>query len=124
MKKIVLTLVALMSMTLTFASNKSKAPEVTATNMNQNYDMRVNYARLANTLQLNADQEEAVQTIHEQFIRDMHKAGQAEEASRKDLVKKAADKEMKYMRYVLNNKQYDTFSTLLNLTLANRGLLK
>lgn len=124
MKKIVLTMMALMTMTLTFASSKSKAPEVTAVNMNQNYDMRVDYDRLANTLQLNYDQIEAVETIHNQFIRDMHKAAQADEADRKDMVKKAADKEMKYMRYVLNNKQYNTFGTLLNLTLNNRGLLK
>ena len=124
MKKIVLTMMALMTMTFTFASSKSKAPEVTAVNMNQNYDMRVDYDRLANTLQLNYDQIEAVETIHNQFIRDMHKAAQADEADRKDMVKKAADKEMKYMRYVLNNKQYNTFGTLLNLTLNNRGLLK
>ena len=117
-------MMALMTMTFTFASSKSKAPEVTAVNMNQNYDMRVDYDRLANTLQLNYDQIEAVETIHNQFIRDMHKAAQADEADRKDMVKKAADKEMKYMRYVLNNKQYNTFGTLLNLTLNNRGLLK
>ena len=54
----------------------------------------------------------------------MRKAANAEASERAELVKKAATKELKYMHYVLNEKQYRKYNTLLNLTLENRGLLK
>ena len=53
----------------------------------------------------------------------MDKAAQADAAQRKELVKAAAARELQYMGYVLNDKQYSKFNTLLNLTLSNRGLL-
>ena len=124
MKKIVLSLVAMMSMTVAFANESEKTPEVTATNMVQNYDMRVNYRNLASTLALTEYQIEAVQLIHDKFVNEMKSAANAGESERGSLVKKAADKELQYMGYVLSGKQYDKFSKLLNLTLSNRGLLK
>ena len=86
MKKIVLTLAAMMTMSMAFA-NTENIP-------------------------------------HDQFINDMRKAANAEASERAELVKKAATKELKYMHYVLNEKQYRKYNTLLNLTLENRGLLK
>lgn len=117
----------MMTMSMAFANTENipeTAPEVTETSTAANYDMTIDYSRLANTLQLSADQMDAVEAIHDQFINDMRKAANAEESERKELVKKAATKELKYMHYVLNDKQYRTFTTLLNLTLENRGLLK
>ncbi len=124
MKKIVLSMAAMMTMTVAFASKSEKAPEVTATNMVQNYDMRVNYRNLASTLDLNDYQREAVELIHNKFVNEMKSAETADASVRQDLVQKAADKELQYMSYVLNGKQYDKFAKLLNLTLSNRGLLK
>lgn len=130
MKKIVLTLVAMLSMTMAFASNTEnemeapKAAEVTSDNMSQNYDMRVNMRRLAVTLNLDAYQMDAVPVVYSQFVREMREAGEANSNDRKALVEQAAQKELSNMSYVLNSKQYDTFSTLLNVTLSNRGLLK
>ena len=86
--------------------------------------MTVNYSKLATTLELSSDQIDAVEAIHDQFINDMRKAANAEASERAELVKKAATKELKYMHYVLNEKQYRKYNTLLNLTLENRGLLK
>ena len=116
MKKIVLTLAAMMTMSMAFA-NTENIPAA-------NYDMTVNYSKLATTLELSADQIDAVEAIHDQFINDMRKAANAEASERAELVKKAATKELKYMHYVLNEKQYRKYNTLLNLTLENRGLLK
>lgn len=127
MKKIVLTLAAMMTMSMAFANTENipeNAPEVTEASTAANYDMTVNYSKLATTLELSSDQIDAVEAIHDQFINDMRKAANAEASERAELVKKAATKELKYMHYVLNEKQYRKCNTLLNLTLENRGLLK
>ncbi|MGI6242956.1 MAG: hypothetical protein ACOYJK_05420 [Prevotella sp.] len=130
MKKIVLTLAAMLSMTMAFAENSDKnnvetkkAPEVTATNMRNNYDMSLNYNSLASTLGLNSYQAEAVQLIHNKFVGEMNEVAQADATDRSAMVKQAADKELKYMSYILTRDQYRKFTMLLNVTLHNRGLL-
>lgn len=40
------------------------------------------------------------------------------------MVKRAIDNDVKWMRYVLNDKQMHTYLRLLNTTLNNRGLNK
>jgi hypothetical protein len=131
MKKIVLTLIAILSMTMAFAGEREKnhgkvneAHEVTVLSMDQNYDMTLNYRKLGSTLGLNGYQMEAVELIHGKFVNEMKQAERAEASERRGLVQEAAGKELKYMRYVLDDAQYDKFATLLNLTLSNRGLLK
>ncbi len=130
MKKIVMTIVAAMTFATTFAANNekrimnAKPVAVTAANMNQNYDMRVNYRALASTLGLNAYQMEVVEMIHGKFVNDMFDAEMADESVRAEKVRKAANTELMNMKYVLNEKQYRKFNTLLNITLVNRGLLK
>ena len=49
---------------------------------------------------------------------------QRNEEDRKALVEKAVLKELRYMNYLLNDKQYRTYVMLLNTTLNNRGLNK
>ena len=51
-------------------------------------------------------------------------ASQANEEDRKALMDKAISKDLKYMHYLLNDKQYRTYVMLLNTTLNNRGLNK
>ena len=121
----------MLSMTATFAANGDgnkengkKTPEVTVANMVQNYDMTLNYSTLGSILQLNDYQMNAVELIHNKFVNEVKSVENADASERQDLVKEAAGKELKYMSYVLNSKQYQKFSTLLNLTLNNRGLLK
>lgn len=85
MKKIVLTLAAMMTMSMAFANTENipeNAPEVTEASTAANYDMTVNYSKLATTLELSADQIDAVEAIHDQFINDMRKAANAEASER------------------------------------------
>ena len=118
MKKIVLTLVAMMTMTMANAENEEKNA-VQAVNA---YDMTVNMRKLAVALGLTLDQMEAVQDIHHQFCNEMLLASQAESDEREKLVNQAVKKDVQYMRYILEDKQYRKYLLLLNTTLTNRGL--
>lgn len=118
MKKIVLMLVAMMTMTVANAENENNNT-VQAVNA---YDMTVNMRKLAVALGLNMDQMEAVQDIHHQFCNEMMLASQAEGDERTAMVEQAVKKDVRYMRYVLDQKQYRKYLLLLNTTLYNRGL--
>ena len=65
---------------------------------------------------------EAVQDIHNAFCNDMLLAAYAHADERKALVDQAVKKDARYMRYILDEKQYKTYMLLLNTTLVNRGL--
>ena len=118
MKKIVLLVVALFSMTLTYAENENNnnVQDVKA------YDMTVNIRKLAVALGLTLDQMEIVADIHSNFCNEMMLAAYAEGDDRTNLVDKAVAKDIRFMHYVLNEKQYKKYVMLLNLTLSNRGL--
>lgn len=119
MKKIVLTGVAMFAMTtMSFAENALNSEVVNV----ETYDMTINYRRLAVTLGLTNAQMEVVKDIHNAFCDEMLLAANAKENERTDLVDKAVKKDMRYMHYVLNEKQYDQYQTLLANTLQNRGL--
>ncbi len=109
--------IAMLSMTMTFAENE-EAKNVTNV---EAYDMSVNMRKLSVALGLNTDQMEAVESIHNTFNAEMQLAAQADESDRKELVNKAIDRDIKWMHYVLNQKQYRTYLMLLNATLNNRG---
>ena len=118
MKKIVLMVVAMMTMTMSFAENENTK----AVKGIEAYDMTVNMSKLAVTLGLTYDQMEAVEDIHHQFSQEMMMAATAESDEREALVDQAVKKDVRYMHYVLNDKQYKTYLMLLNATLHNRGL--
>ena len=119
MKKIVLTLVALMSMTMTFAENVIAA----SLNAAEAYDMTVNINSLSKALGLAKDQIESVAEIHKTFSAEMLFAAQtANGEERQKMVDRAINKDLAYMDYVLNKEQYRRYVTLLNVTLYNRGL--
>ena len=118
MKKIVLLVVALFSMTTTFAENENNNSVQDV----KTYDMTVNIRKLAVTLGLTLDQMEVVADIHRNFCNEMMVAAYDESNERAELVDKAVDKDVRYMHYVLNAKQYKKYVTLLTLTLQNRGL--
>ena len=50
-------------------------------------------------------------------------ASNSSNESRKAVTKNAVDKNLKYMRMFLNDKQYKKYVMLLNTTLVNRGLI-
>ena len=120
MKRLFLTVVAVLSMTMTFAENE----KLNSTENASAYNMSVDYDKLANCLGLSIDQAEAVQDIHKSFCADMMNAAAANADERKGMVQKAIEKDLKYMRYVLTNDQYRKYLMLLNATFTNRGLEK
>ena len=120
MKKIVLTLVAMMTITMANAENEEKNA-VQAVNA---YDMTVNMRKLAVALGLTLDQMEAVQDIHHQFCNEMLLASQAESDEREKLVNQAVKKDVQYMRYILEDKQYRKYLLLLNTTLTTVACAK
>ena len=120
MKRLFLTVVAVLSMTMTFAENE----ELNTTSNANAYKMSVNYDRLADALGLSLDQQEAVQDIHSEFCADMFNAGNSNADDRKAMVEKALAKDLKHMRAVLSDDQYRTYLMLLNTTIVNRGLNK
>lgn len=115
MKKIVLTLVALMSMTTIFAENEGM-------NTTEAYNMTVNMKNLARTLNLSKDQVESVAEVHKTFSSEMMFAAQYGKEERTKMVEKAINKDLAYMNYILNKDQYRKYVMLLNMTLTNRGL--
>ena len=115
MKKIVLTLVALMSMTMTFAENEGM-------NATEAYDMTVNMKKLSQALGLTMDQVESVAEVHKTFSSEMMFAAQYGKDERIKMVEKAVNKDLAYMNYILNKDQYRKYVMLLNMTLINRGL--
>ena len=118
MKKMILTVVALMSMTMTFAENESAA------NMNttEAYNMTVNMNKLTQALGLSDDQIEAVSEIHKSFSAEMMFAAQYGKEERDKKVEKAINRDLAYMNYILNEHQYRKYLMLLNVTLRNRGI--
>ena len=115
MKKIVLTLVALMSMTTIFAENEGM-------NTTEAYNMTVNMKNLARTLNLSKDQVESVAEVHKTFSSEMVFAAHYGKEERTKMVEKAINKDLAYMNYILNKDQYRKYVMLLNITLINRGL--
>jgi len=120
MKKMILTLVAMLSMTTAFAEGES------AMNVNNTaaYELNVNMNKLSQALNLEDDQKEAVAEINHTFAAEMMFAAQYSKEDRKKLVNRAIENNVKWMRYVLNDKQMRTYLSVLNTTINNRGLNK
>ena len=116
----ILTMVAMLSMTLAYAEgeNANSVNNVAA------YDMSVNMNKLSDALSLTDDQKEAVADINHTFAAEMMFAAQYSNEQRKEMVKKAIEKNVAWMTYVLNDKQRRLYLTLLNTTINNRGLNK
>src|SRR5574344_2029296 len=118
MKKMILMAVAMLSMTTaTFAANEENEATASAAAYNMNVDMN----SLGSALELTIDQEEAMKDIHTNFSADMMNAAQANKDDRKGLVNKAVEKDLKYVKSVLNNYQYRKYLLLLNTTQIGRA---
>ena len=118
MKKIVLVVVAMLSMTMSYAENENANNTLGV----EAYDMSVNIRKLAVTLDMTIEQMEAVEDIHRNFCNEMMLAAHADKSEREAMVDKAVKKDVRYMHYVLNKEQYRKYLILLNATLRNRGL--
>lgn len=120
MKKIVLTMVALLSMTAAFAEGEVDNEAAEAAK----YEIRFNMNSLSKALDLNYDQQKAVGDIMNMFASDMTNAAATSGNERAELRKKAINRDLAYMRAVLEPEQYRTYVMLLNTTLNNRGFKK
>ena len=114
-------MVAMFSMTMAFAEGEN----VNSVNNLAAYDMSCNLNKLAEALSLTGDQREAVDNIYQTFTAEMMFAAQYySNDQRNEMVKKAINKNIAWMNYVLNEKQRRTYLMLLNTTINNRGLNK
>ena len=119
MKRLFLMVVAMLSMTMTFAENEN-ANTVSAT---EAYNLTVNMDKLSQALNLTADQVESVADVHKTFCGGMMlAAAQTSADERSVMVDRAINNNLAWMRYILNDEQYKTYLMLLNVTLHNRGL--
>ena len=104
-----------------YKKNPDGANEV-INRLEQKYDMTFDMRRLAVTLDLTFDQMEALEVIQSNFNEEMQSAATAWGPERRARVHKAVSKDVRQARYVLNDKQYNTYLMLLGTTLHNRGL--
>jgi len=118
MKKIFLTMVAMLSMSMAYAETEN----VNSDNNMKAYDMSVNYTKLAICLGLDLDQMEVVENIHETFCEEMLNAASDTKDDKNERLSSAVKRDLQYMRYVLDDKQYNKYQTLLSITFNNRGL--
>lgn len=119
MKKFILILVMMLSMSVYSFADDSNATKVDNI---EKYEFKINHRRLACVLDMSSDQMEITEDIIREFERDMFFASSMEtEESRNKVVSSTVQKNIKFMGYVLNKKQYHKYLILLNLTLQNRG---
>ena len=111
MKKIVLTVVTLMSLSVSASENRSEY-----------LAMDVNMNSLARTLYLTADRKKEVEDIQDKFCAEMRKADAAEESDRKSIAREALRKDIKNLSGVLDRDQMRMYLRLLNITFVNRGV--
>ena len=115
MKKIVLTVVAMLTFTMASAENEN----MNATNA---YVMDVNMNSLARALSRSNEQIEAVKDIHATFCTEMLNAATADRADRVRLTKEAVKHDLKNLAAVLDRQQMRTYIGILNTTFNNRGI--
>ncbi len=120
MKRLFLIVVAVLSMTMTFAKNE----ELNSIENANSYDMSVNYEMLADYLELTSEQLEEVKDIHTSFCADMLNAKEETGEERDSIIKNAVNKDLTNMSYVLDMGQYYMYKQLLNDTMKNRDFSK
>ena len=114
----------MLSMTVAMADNANTIVSNDEPSLeNANFDMSCDMRRLAVTLGMTSEQMEDAQNIHTQFCDDMLEAGKAgNNDARRAIMNNAIEKDLRWMRYILTDKQYHKYLTLLNVTLMNKGL--
>ena len=134
MKKVLLTIIALMAVTVSFAETKSSNNEnvessyigfdrINFDKLNaERFDMSCDMRRLAATLDLNDWQMEAVEAIQNTFNNEMQSLASVKGPKCRHMVHQAVRKDAQQMKRVLNDKQFNTYMTLLVTTLQNKHL--
>ena len=115
MKKIIVTLVAMMAVTFSFAETNSN-------NVDRRFDMSCNMDRLSEVLALDEDQAEAVETIHNNFNTELQSLASVRGPLQRHLVHRAVRKDAHQMKQVLNDKQFALYMRIVLNTLRNRQI--
>ena len=112
MKKIALTLVALMAVTMSFAKSST----------DKRFDMSCDIYRLSVTLDLDEQQMDAVEMIQDNFSNEMQSLASLKGRQLRHGIHQTVRKDAQQMRKVLNDKQFNTYMRILLATLRNRNL--
>ena len=118
MKKIVLAIVAMLSMTMAKAENEN----LNTTNATSAYAFDVNMKSLSRALLLSSDQFDAVSGIQNTFNIEMMNAATADRSDRTELTKTAVQHCLRHLSQVLDRDQMRKYISILNVTFNNRGI--
>lgn len=118
MKKIVLAIVAMLSMTMAKAENEN----LNTTNATSAYAFDVNMKSLSRALLLSSDQFDAVSGIQNTFNIEMMNAATADRSDRTELTKTAVQHCLRHLSQVLDRDQMRKYISILNATFNNRGI--
>lgn len=122
MKKVILMLVMMFTMSMYSFAEDANANEV---NVIERYDLKVNLRKLGSFLQLSSDQMDGMETVETELQNDlMFVAVECTKDNRNAVAKNAIDKHLKHVHYVLNKEQYRKYLIVLNATIKNRGIGK
>ena len=113
MKKIVFTLAAVMAFTFSFAKS-DKA--------DKRFDMSCDIYRLSEVLELDENQMDAVETIHDNFNKEMQSLAALKGPQLRFRIHQTVRKDAEQMRQVLNDKQLYSYMRIVMTTLRNRHL--
>lgn len=118
MKKIVLAIVAMLSMTMAKAENEN----LNTTNATSAYAFDVNMKSLSRAFLLSSDQFDAVSGIQNTFNIEMMNAATADRSDRTELTKTAVKHCLRHLSQVLDREQMRKYISILNATFNNRGI--
>uniref|UniRef100_A0AB33J165 DUF4168 domain-containing protein n=1 Tax=Prevotella sp. GTC17253 TaxID=3236793 RepID=A0AB33J165_9BACT len=113
-----MSLVVLFGMTAVFAEET----QTTAVEGSNAFNINFNLRKLAEALSLSSDQRLIAEDVHKAFAIEMSNAAVAPKDDKRKMVERAVANDIRHMRYVLNQEQFDRYVLLLNTTLENRGL--
>ena len=115
MKKIIVTLVAMMAVTFSFAETNSNK-------VDKRYDMSCNMDRLSEVLALDENQADVVETIHNNFNTELQSLASVRGPLQRHMLHQAVRKDVHQMKQVLNDKQFVLYMRIVFNTLRNRQL--
>ena len=122
MKKIAISVVTMMMVTFGYAETNQGRRMMMMDRQPVSYDMSFDVNRLADKLDLDANQMEMVQVIQNCFNNEVQEAATTRGMQRRHLIHQAVRKDVQQMQRVLNDEQFGTYMMLLGVTLQNKGL--
>lgn len=114
-------IMAVMLFTVAFGANAETNNDTNVTSV-EAYTFNINYRSLARCLDLSIDQVEPMKEIHNTFSKSMLIAAHMDKESQRKFIDNVINYDLRQVSYVLNEKQYRKYVTILNVTMRNRGL--